>query len=381
MRQQKTTSRVSLEMKTLLTVIGARPQWIKASAMSRVLERSMHGIREHVLHTGQHVSQKMSGVFFQELGMRQPDTRLEVASNSMLRMGQMMAGVSKVIDEVQPDAVLVYGDTDSTLAGALAASRSQVPLIHVEAGLRSFDRNMPEEINRILTDQLSDVLFCPSDSAVNQLRKEGIYTGCRPSVLVEASGDLMLDTARWIGGRPVSTTSRGNKVLLTLHRPSNVDDLNRLRSWIDAIRNCVEQQNIEIIFPVHPRTSKGLEELFGSNWSNKLSAWGIGVRPPAGYVQMMQWFAEVDAVWTDSGGVQKEAYFMHRPSLVLRDTTEWAELLDVRATTLCPEPSQLMGCSGDLKRSDFSKVFDKNLFGDGHAAEHMVTQLQRWFQK
>ena len=368
-------------MKTILTVIGARPQWIKASAISRVLEQSVHAIREYVLHTGQHVSQDMSGVFFQELGMREPDIRLEVVANPSLRMGQMIAGISKAIDEIKPDGVLVYGDTDSTLAGSLAASRSQVPLIHIEAGLRSFDRSMPEEVNRILTDQLSDVLFCPSHAAVNQLQKEGIYTGCRPSVFVQSSGDLMLDTARWIGGRIVSPVPRENKVLLTLHRPSNVDDLTRLKAWIDAIRHCAIEQRLEVIFPVHPRTAKGLKKLFGNQWQSSLSDCGIGIQPPAGYVQMMQWFQQVDMVWTDSGGVQKEAYFMHRPSIVLRNTTEWAELLDVRAATLCPEPEQLQSRTLELRGNDFAKVFDTNLYGDGYAAEQMVADLQRWFQK
>ena len=368
-------------MKTLLTVIGARPQWIKASAMSRVFQGDLHGLQEHVVHTGQHVSQEMSGIFFQELGMRDPDTRLLVSSNSMLRMGQMMAGIAKAIDEVRPDAVLVYGDTDSTLAGALAASRAQVPLIHMESGLRSFDRAMPEETNRILTDQLSDVLFCPSEGAVNQLRKEGVYTGCRPGVLVMASGDLMLDTARWIGGPPIAHIGDENKVLLTMHRPSNVDDLDRLRLWIQAVKSCIEKKNIEVIFPVHPRTAHALENAFGPQWNAQLSQWGISVHPPAGYTQMVRWLKEVGMVWTDSGGVQKEAFFMHRPALVLRTTTEWTELLDVGAAWLCPEPDALMGRFSDMIKNDFKSVFEADLFGDGQAAHHIATALQAWFQK
>tara|TARA_B110000503_G_scaffold1698_1_gene2226 strand:- start:2402 stop:3523 length:1122 start_codon:yes stop_codon:yes gene_type:complete len=368
------------KMKTLLTVIGARPQWIKASAMSRVLQRAEHGIQEHVVHTGQHVSQEMSGIFFEELGMSAPNTLLEVEFDPARRMGQMMHGIAATIAEIKPDAVLVYGDTDSTLAGAWAASRAGIPLIHMEAGLRSFDRDMPEEINRLLTDQLSAVLLCPSESAVDQLRKEGVYTDCRPGVLVQASGDLMLDTARWIGGQP-EPTSGGNKVLLTMHRPSNVDDLDRLKWWVEAIKNCIEKQNIEVIFPVHPRTEQALKKAFGVNWKVQLMDWGIGIRPPAGYVQMMQWLKEVSTVWTDSGGVQKEAYFMHRPALVLRNSTEWTDLVDVGAAMLSPDPAELMERNAQLMARDFTHVFETNLFGDGRAAEHIATALQTWFQK
>jgi UDP-GlcNAc3NAcA epimerase len=368
-------------MKTLLTVIGARPQWIKASAMSRVLQRAEHGMQEHVVHTGQHVSQEMSGIFFEELGMKAPDTQLEVEFDPARRMGQMMQGIAASISQVKPDAVLVYGDTDSTLAGAWAASRAGVPLIHMEAGLRSFDRAMPEEINRILTDQLSAVLLCPSEAAVSQLRKEGIFTNCRPGVLVQAAGDLMLDTACWIGGEPVSRVSNGNKVLLTLHRPSNVDDMDRLRLWMEAIRDTICQQGLVVIFPVHPRTAVALQKAYGFEWDLILKDWGIHVQRPAGYVQMMEWLNEVNAVWTDSGGVQKEAFFRHRPALVLRDTTEWTELLDVGAAVLSPEPNGLMRRNADLMARDFSQVFETNLFGDGHAAEHIAAALQAWFQK
>ena len=368
-------------METLLTVIGARPQWIKASAMSRVLNTNAHGLGEHVVHTGQHVSSDMSEVFFQELGMNEPGTRLQVDSDVSLRMGQMMHGISESISRVKPDAVLVYGDTDSTLAGAWAASRSGVPLIHMEAGLRSFDRTMPEEINRILTDQLSDVLLCPSHAAVQQLHSEGIYTDCRPGVLVQASGDLMLDTARWIGGAPTSVISTSKKVLLTLHRPSNVDDPEQLHRWMDAIRLSIKQHGFHVIFPVHPRTAHALKKVFGSEWSTQMRTWGIDVQPPAGYVQMTDWLKEVVAVWTDSGGLQKEAFFFHRPALVLRTTTEWTELLDVGATELCKDPAELVERSSGMLHRKYKGVFETDLFGDGHAAEHIAEALQAWFQK
>ena len=364
---------------TLLTVIGARPQWMKASALSRCLAQPHSLFSERILHTGQHYSHNMSGAFFKELGLPQADHQLEVSTDPGIRMGQMMQGITDAIHRDRPDAVILYGDTDSTLAGAWAATRCGVPAVHIEAGLRSFDRAMPEEINRILTDELSSLLFCPSKAAVEQLQREGIFTGSRPGVRVEISGDLMLDTARHFGGMPVQTADPTQRVLLTLHRPSNVDDPERLNRWIDALASSASKKGWTIVFPVHPRTEKGFIALFGSNWQAQLESRGFEIHPPAGYLQMLQWLKSVDCVFTDSGGLQKEAFFMHRPAVILRTTTEWVELLDGGYAELCEDPEMLESV---LSRQKLEPSLDWNVpvYGDGNAADEIAKSLEAWLK-
>lgn len=366
--------------KTILTIIGARPQWMKAAALSRELRGESWKIKECYLHTGQHVSDDMSGQFFKELGLPDVDFQLHVDADPAIRMGQMMKGTGDVISELQPDAVLLYGDTDSTLAGAWAAARAHVPVIHVEAGLRSFDRKMPEEINRILTDQIGDLLFCPSRAAELQLQKEGIFTGARQGLEIHVCGDLMLDTARHFGGVPRPAQGVISKILLTMHRPSNVDDEVRLLAWFQAMGKLAMDRGIEVIFPVHPRTQKMLVQMWGEEWEQQLKALSIRCEKPAGYLQMMQWLQEVDAVWTDSGGLQKEAFFMHRPSLVLRSTSEWVELIDEGFASLCPEPSDLPKQFQRLEDGSHLN-FEMDLYGTGQAAADIVRKLNSWLRK
>lgn len=365
-------------MKTILTIIGARPQFVKAAALSRALADGVFEIREVTLHTGQHVSSEMSGVFFDELGMKKPDMQLEVSAEPAIRMGQMMHGISEAIALHKPEAVLLFGDTDSTMAGAWAASRLHIPVVHVEAGLRSFDRRMPEEINRIVTDHLSSLLFCPGDVAVRQLATEGIFTDARPGLRVEKCGDLMLDSARFIGGEPGKKNSDEKSVLLTLHRPSNVDDPDRLSRWMEAIGVSAERLNCSIVFPVHPRTQKEFRGLYGANWKDILEQKGIQVCEPAGYRQMMEWLQQVHAVWTDSGGLQKEAFFFHRPALVLRENTEWVELLDGGYAALCEHPESLLErAQWSLGRFE-SVDWNADIYGNGHAARYMGQTLSQW---
>lgn len=368
-------------MKKVLTVIGARPQWMKASALSRALKDPVWGIEERVLHTGQHYSANMASSFVEELGLPSAHHALTVSTDPAERMGQMMGGIQSAIRTDKPNAVLLFGDTDSTLAGAWAASREGVPAVHVEAGLRSFDRRMPEEINRILTDSLSDLLFCPSESAVRLLAAEGIKTGARENVRVEVSGDLMLDTARHFGGQPIAPSANSKSVLLTMHRPSNVDDPGRLKSWILSIGEVAKSKDWDVIFPVHPRTAKMAESTFGPNWKSALAEQRISVREPAGYVQMIEWLKEVQQVWTDSGGLQKEAYFMWRPAVILRDTSEWTELLDHGYARLCPKPEALKEHSEFLQNEGLTLDFEQPLYGDGTAGTLIAKVLQEWLNR
>lgn len=368
-------------MTRVLTVIGARPQWMKASALSRALKDAKWGIEERVLHTGQHYSDNMAGSFVKELDLPRAHHALTVSMDPAERMGQMMGGIQAAIRKDQPAAVLLFGDTDSTLAGAWAASRECIPAVHIEAGLRSFDRRMPEEINRILTDSLSDLLFCPSEAAVRLLADEGISTGVRNTVRVEVSGDLMLDTARFFGGQPVAPSADAKSVLLTMHRPSNVDNPERLAAWISNIGQAAKSRGWQVIFPVHPRTAKMAEIALGARWKEVMGEQNIQVKEPAGYLQMIEWLKQVRQVWTDSGGLQKEAYFMHRPAVILRNSSEWTELLDSGVAALCPETTDLHDCIDRMENQMQSMDFNVPLYGDGNAAQFIAQTLYDWLKK
>lgn len=354
---------------------------MKASALSRVLKDAKWEIEERVLHTGQHYSTNMAGQFIEELGLPEAHHTLRVSSDPPVRMGQMMEGIARAIESDRPDAVLLYGDTDSTLAGAWAASRAGVPVVHIEAGLRSFDRRMPEEVNRILTDALSDVLFCPSQQSVEWLRQEGITSGVRPGVRVEVSGDLMLDTARHFGGALQHVPADAHAVLLTIHRPSNVDDAKAFVCWMDEVGRVATQRNWKVRFPVHPRTAQTAEKAWGVKWKDALAQRGIDALDPMGYVDMLHALKSVRQVWTDSGGLQKEAFFMGRPAVILRDTSEWKELLDHGVARLCPAPEALAAQTDALERDYPTMDFDQPLYGNGQAAISIAQSLKEWLNR
>lgn len=303
----------------IATIVGARPQFIKAAAFSREL-RKRH--QEFLIHTGQHYDYAMSGVFFDGLEMPAPDANLEIGSGSHgAQTGAMLAGIEKLLIEQKPDWILVYGDTNSTLAGALAASKLRMPVVHVEAGLRSFNRAMPEEINRVLTDHISDLLFCPSQTAIDNLASEGIKTN------VHLVGDVMLDVLNWASARAngrAHEAMRGAGVsekkylLATVHRGENTDDPARLSGILEAF-NAIEE---DIVFPVHPRTRKVIKEK------------NCAVRPhvklvePLAYFDMVAMSKGARLILTDSGGLQKEAYWLGVPCVTLRDQTEWVETVE-----------------------------------------------------
>ncbi len=304
----------------IVSIVGARPQFVKCAPLSRELRRKHEEI---LVHTGQHYDPGMSDVFFEELRIPQPDYHLGVGSGTHGKQtGKILIRLEEVLLQEGPDLAIVFGDTNSTLAGALAAAKLQIRLAHVEAGLRSFDRTMPEEINRVVADHLSDLLFCPTETAVENLRKEGITRG------VHLAGDTMVDALE----EHRELASRRSKVLerfalapreylvLTLHRPANVDR----REDLEAILGALEASGERILFPVHPRTRKMLRE-FGI--LDRLPP-GIVATEPLGYLDMIHAMANAKKVLTDSGGVQKEAYLLGVPCITLRETTEWVETLE-----------------------------------------------------
>lgn len=352
-------------MRKLLTVVGARPQFIKASALSRALADPQWGIAESVLHTGQHHDDAMSEVFFRELGMAPPAHRLHLEDGGIAeRMGQMISGIAAVVERERPGAMLVYGDTDSTWAGAWVAARMNLPLAHVEAGLRSFDRAMPEEVNRVLTDHVARWLFCPTDEAVRNLNQEGIVEG------VHRTGDLQWDTACWMAAAQGDFAEGRDAVLLTLHRPSNVDEPDRLRAWLEGIASLGQR----VIFPVHPRTAAVCERVWGNGWQSALQALGFVLEPPMGYTELIRTLQGVRAVITDSGGLQKEAYGFAKPCIVARPVTEWTELVAAGAVHLCGEPDALRAAWAWAEQAVPPAM---GLYGTGEAAVEVAQTLSR----
>jgi UDP-GlcNAc3NAcA epimerase len=360
--------------KRVMIVIGARPQFIKAAALHRALKNAS-GWEATWVHTGQHHDEALSTQFFQELELPEPQIRLSPRSDSReLRLGDMMNGIRVAIQEARPDWLLVFGDTDSTLAGAWAATAEEIPLIHVEAGLRSHRWSMPEEINRVLTDRMSSLLVCPTDAAVAHLEREGIsHTSStsphpkQPWVL--RTGDVMHDNALHYGAAwPESGRGQG-RMLLTMHRPSNVDHPARLQAWLGAIGTWLEQVGREATFPVHPRTARVLDA-HQPTWREVLRRQHIFCTPPAGYVALLEAVCAAPLVLTDSGGVQKEAYSMGTRCLVLRDTTEWVEQVERGHSVLVSEPGELSHLAD--KMLGLGRFDTDDLYGNGHAAEDIL---------
>lgn len=371
-------------MKTVLTIVGARPQFIKSRAFSNVVsEDPSLGLRELLLHTGQHHDAAMSGQFFEELDLRRPDVQLSVdAVGHGARTAQMLKGIESVILERKPDAVLVYGDTDSTLAGALAAAKLNVPVAHVEAGLRSGDRTMPEEVNRILTDHASTWCFTTSAVATSQLEQEGI---CGDAV-VEV-GDVMYDVAlAAAAAATVDSTDdsqfpcEGPLVVMTMHRPFNADHPNRMAAIFEDVAQVAREGTPwRVVFPMHPRTSNNLKNAWGSKWRDRIPA-EIEVLEPMGYLALQALLRQAQLVFTDSGGLQKEAYFAHAASVVMRPSTEWTELVDCGAAVLCAEPGPALR---DALRSQVAldlsttRPADDSLYGGGQAGQRIAEHLSR----
>ena len=346
----------------VLTVVGARPQFVKAGMVSRALDSA--GIQETLLHTGQHYDSAMSDIFFEELRIPAPTHNLAIGSGPHgSQTGKMLDAIEAVLLETKPDRILVYGDTNSTLAGALAASKIDIPIDHVEAGLRSFNRRMPEEVNRVVTDHLSDLLFAPTETAVRNLANEGIRDG------VHRTGDVMFDAtmaAIKIAEDRSDVRERvgvdpGGYVLATIHRPASTDDHETLKRIIDGLQTVAGE--LPVILPLHPRTRAALDR-FGLLES---AAAGLRLIDPVGYLDMTSLEAGAAVIATDSGGVQKEAFFHGVPCVTMRSETEWVELVDLGWNTLV-----------DPDTTDPGKVILSRIgqtgrvgtpYGDGHAAD------------
>ena len=351
----------------ILTVVGARPQFVKAATLSRVIE-SMSDVEEIIVHTGQHFDKNMSDVFFEEMKIPRPDYNLAIASLSHGAMtGRMLEAIETIILNERPDWVMVYGDTNSTLAGALAASKLRVKVAHVEAGLRSFNMNMPEEQNRILTDRISTVLFCPTQTAVNNLNNEGYK---QFDINVVNVGDVMFDAANFYSGyarKPDwldQLELSHNYALATIHRAENTDNLDRLHEIVSSLNEI--HKKTPVILPLHPRTKQKLEKL-----NVKLN---IHVVEPVGYLEMVFLLKNCRVVLSDSGGVQKEAYFFKKSCLILREETEWIELVECGANHIVGANYQRIMKKFDSLGTGTS--FNSAFYGEGDAAEKIVKWLK-----
>jgi len=356
----------------LLTVVGARPQFIKAAALSRAIAASGGAIQEQILHTGQHYDAAMSDQFFAELGIPQPAFHLGIGGGSHgANTGRMLEGIEQVLLAERPDALLVYGDTDSTLAGALAASKLKIPVLHVEAGLRSFNRHQPEEQNRVLTDHLAELCFAPTDTAVAHLRREGIA-----EERIVRTGDVMADAARLFGVQAEAqapallaelTLPAGPFILATIHRAENTDNPTRLA----AILTALGKAPLPVLLPLHPRTrariaEQGLEPLLEPLTHSE----------PLGFLAMVLLERRAALVVTDSGGVQKEAFLQGTPCVTVRSETEWVELLACGWNRLADptDPAAMLIVIHEQLAVDASQPRPP-LYGDGHAAKAIVARL------
>ena len=344
----------------IVSIVGARPQFVKAAAMSRVL-RQRH--QEVLLHTGQHYDYEMSGIFFDGLDLPRPDVNLAVGSGwHGAQTAAMLKGIEEVLVAERPDLLLIYGDTNSTVAGALAASKLSVPVAHVEAGLRSFNRRMPEEINRVVADHLSDLLLCPGDTAVRNLAAEGITRN------VHVVGDVMLDVLTWakeqLATRPSEILERldvrpQRYILATVHRSENTDDLTRLQQILSAF-NALDEP---VVFPVHPRVRKVIT---GACCRIERHVRFID---PVGYLEMVALTGAARSVLTDSGGLQKEAYWLGVPCLTMRDETEWLETVETGWNTLVGADAKKII---EAVRSFVPNSARPALYGNGFAAVKCV---------
>jgi len=334
---------------------------VKAAVISRLIRESYADRMEELLiHTGQHYDKNMSELFFREMRIPEPDINLGLGGGTHGAMtGRMLEKLEKILIDSAPEYVLVYGDTNSTLAGALAASKLHIPVAHVEAGLRSFNREMPEEINRVLTDHMADVLFCPTDTAVENLKTEGITKG------VHRTGDIMLDASLFYRTLPHSSAVQAPEqfFLATLHRAENTDDPERLRSIVDSLNIFTDLPGI---LPLHPRTRK-MMEAFGLSFASH-----IKVIDPIGYLDMIDLENRCKFIVTDSGGVQKEAFFFQKPCVTLRDQTEWVETVQSGANQIVGADSSAI--LDALRNPPMPKEWP-NLYGDGTSAESIVEAL------
>lgn len=344
-------------MKKIITILGARPQFVKAAVLSRII-KSHQEIEEVIIHTGQHFDTNMSDVFFNEMEIPKPKYNLNINGLGHGAMtGQMLEKIEKVLLDETPNAVVVYGDTNSTIAGALAAKKLGIKVVHVEAGLRSFNMEMPEEINRILTDRISDLLLCPTQTAIDNLKREGF--GNLEANMIN-SGDIMKDAVEFYSKKLEETSTiidrmslqEGNFALATIHRQENTDDLAKLKSIFDGLEEI--NNECKVILPLHPRTKNILNK-------HELS-YKVSMIEPIGYFDMLALLKHCKMVITDSGGLQKEAYFNKKHCIIAREETEWVELVENGFAIIVGSDKEKMTIAFD-KFSSKTSDFSKNLYG------------------
>lgn len=371
----------------IVTVIGARPQIIKAAALSRAIKNSSRQITEVIVHTGQHYDENMSDVFIRELGIPQPDYNLQVGSGSHGKQtAAMITGLEEILLSEQPDWLVVYGDTNSTLAGAVAASKIHIPLAHIEAGLRSFNKSMPEEVNRILCDHVSTLLFSPTPTGYKNLLNEGFkehqppFSADKPGIF--QCGDLMYDNSLFFASVAEEKTQIYRElsldepfILATIHRNANTDDRERINALFNELAAISCDSNIKIILPVHPRTRKMMHELLSSDVNDKIRASRLTLIEPASFLEMIVLERHAQMVITDSGGVQKEAYYFGKPCIILRPETEWTEIVDQGCARICDaDPVKIREAFTYFNTVKETLEFPP-VFGDGKASDFIVEQL------
>ncbi len=376
-------------MLKILTLIGARPQFIKSAAISRAIRGVFSDrLEEVIVHSGQHYDANMSSVFFEELNLPSPNHHFKLsATGHSEQTAEIMLQLEKILDLENPKALLVYGDTNTTLAGALVASKNNLPLIHVEAGLRSFNKKMPEELNRILTDHCSSLLFCPSESSIENLKKEGIVhregkcSSDAPGVYL--CGDVMYDNSLYFSEKVKEGLAdylvQNNYILFTLHRPSNTDDPDRLKAIYVSLIEFAEKFEKRIVFPIHPRTKKAMMHvLTEGEWDSLRNHKFINVTDPVSFHEMISLEKNCELIITDSGGGQKEAYFFQKPCLILRSETEWVEIIDQGVALLIDASFDDLSEKYQLLKS--KKLIFPELFGDGKSAEFICDKIVKEIQ-
>ena len=373
----------------LLTVIGARPQIIKAAAISRAVKNHFVGqIDEIILHTGQHYDANMSQVFFDELGIPNPDYNLGVGSGSHgVQTAKMISGIEEVLTFGHFDGIILYGDTNSTLAGAVAASKIHVPVFHIEAGLRSFNMTMPEEVNRIICDQLSSICFSPTQTGIDNLKREGFmdspakFKNGKGRRIIN-SGDVMYDNSMYFAALAEEKSDilsrlgvKSNEyILTTIHRPNNTDDSERLTNILSSLLSITERDGIALVLPLHPRTRNLLDKnLDATVYERLINSPLVKIIPPASFFEIIMLEKNARIVMTDSGGVQKEAFFFERPCVILRPETEWTEIVKYGAGVIADaDPKRIIESYNNFvgKKVNFPK-----LFGDANAAKHILDEI------
>ena len=377
----------------IITIVGARPQIIKAAALSRVILNKFQNIEEIIVHTGQHYDKNMSDVFFTELEIPKPQINLKVGSLSHgAQTALMIEKIEKVLQEYSPDAVVVYGDTNSTLATAVAASKLHIPIVHIESGLRSFNKKMPEEVNRILCDHVSTLLFSPTKSGFNNLLNEGFSkensnnaTADHPNIY--HCGDVMYDNSLYFSKLSDENSDileklklrNENFILATVHRNDNTDSKIKLTDLFSTFLEITEIHQLKIILPLHPRTSKMMEQLLDSKLLKRIQESNLlTIIDPAGFLDMIALEKNAELIITDSGGVQKEAYFFKKPCIILRPQTEWVEIVETKSAVISDTNPKIILEATERFLSNPDLEFPE-VFGNGNAASFIAKEMLNQF--